>query len=425
MKSSLTPSFGDNLLAALDKAARGHATPCYVTDIATLERQAEELESAFPDPWIRQYSLKANDVPALVARLWRRGWGANVVSLGEWRLARAAGVPNKAVSLEGIGKTTAEFSALAEAVRTGDPIRWISVESVDELEELARTCCEALRGIGPPDVLLRLNPQVAPETLAGLAVGKPSSKFGMTHSELGAAARHDSFADGTLRLRGVHVHVGSQLNGVDAWVEGATSALQALAELRETAVGRSADTLDVGGGFPVSVAGGPAPIDFADALTAAVARSGHPLPARVAVEPGRYLVAEAGWLVATVLHARERSGRQQLVLDAGMTELMRPSLYAATHPVVALAPAGEPGSLRETDVEGPICESADSLGRHLLPNLRRGDRVALANAGAYGSSMSSRYNGRGQPAELFLEPDGSVVVGRPAESVFAHLVPIR
>src|SRR4051794_347890 len=200
MTNSPTAPFADGIIAALSKAASGHATPCYVTDVASLARRARDLESAFPTAWIRQYSLKANDVPALVARLWERGWGANVVSLGEWRLAHAAGVPNEAISLEGIGKTDEEFRAVAHAVRNADPIRWISVESADEVEALARTCRDVLDRSGAPDVLLRLNPQVTPETLAGLAVGKPSSKFGMTESELIGAATHDSFADGTLHL---------------------------------------------------------------------------------------------------------------------------------------------------------------------------------------------------------------------------------
>jgi diaminopimelate decarboxylase len=364
-------------------------------------------------------------VPALVARLWERGWGANVVSLGEWRLAHAAGVPNEAISLEGIGKTDEEFWAVAHAVRNAEPIRWISVESVEEVEAFARTCRDVLGGAGVPDVLLRLNPQVRPETLAGLAVGKPSSKFGMTESELIGAASHESFADGTLCLRGVHVHVGSQLNGTCAWVEGAVSALRMLAKLRTTPAGDHADTLDLGGGFPVGVPGGPSPADFANDLAIAVKRSGQSFPTRVAIEPGRYLVAEAGWLVATVLHARQRSGRQQVILDAGMTELMRPALYAAVHPVIALASSDESGDrdLRDTDVEGPVCESADSLGRHSLPRLKRGDRVVIANAGAYASSMSSRYNGRSRPAELLLEPDGSAVIGRPGQAVCAQREP--
>lgn len=409
----LLPTNAAEVLASLRDAARTCATPFYLTDAATLVSRAEDLELAFPEPWVRQYSLKANDVPELVERLWRRGWGANVVSLGEWHLARAAGVPNYATTLEGIGKTDIELRAVAQAIHEGQPLRWISLESADEAEALASICRDVLRGHDAcPDILLRLNPRVEPETIAGLAVGKPSSKFGMTEQELLDTAAKGSFADGTLRLRGVHVHVGSQLGGIRAWVDGAASALDVLEKLRTRPGGAAVDTIDFGGGFSVGEPGAPSPSDFAHGLSTMVRESGRELPPRCAIEPGRYVVADAGWIAATVLHVRERSGRQQVILDAGMTELMRPALYGAFHPVVPVLSSSGSSTLVETDVEGPVCESADSLGRHRLPILRRGDIVAIAYTGAYGSSLSSRYNGRSRPAEHALEQDGTFVQWR-------------
>ncbi|NRQ35465.1 hypothetical protein HII36_27075 [Nonomuraea sp. NN258] len=387
-------------LPALAEAARTYGTPLYVTDVAELNQRAALVEDAFPDPWIRQYSLKANDDPAIVRRLAERGWGGNVVSSGEWRLAREAGLPNSAITLEGIGKTDEVLREVVAAAAAGEPLRWVALESADEAVALAAMCAQA-RLDHPVEVLLRLNPQVEPETLAGLAVGKAASKFGMTADEIRELAGSPFARTPGLVVRGVHVHVGSQLNGVTAWAQGAAAAVELAAELN--ALLGTVDTVDFGGGFPAGDGDLPAPADFRAAVEETLA---HPLlPARLAIEPGRALVAASGWLIASVLHVRRRGGRQQAVIDAGMTELVRPALYGARHPIHALDPvAGEP---EPTGVEGPICESADSFGLHDLPPLRRGDLVAIENAGAYAASLSSRYNGRPKPALVFIEPDGT------------------
>ena len=172
---------------ALRAAARRFGTPVYVTSVAALDAAEAELRGAFPDPWLRAYSVKANDVPAIIRRLGARGLAANVVSSGEWAAARRAGIDNARITLEGIGKTPADLRAAVRAAADGDPLRWVAVESADELEALAALARRAGLGGrgGPPlDVLLRLNPDVAPETLAGLAVGRGTSKFGMTETEL-------------------------------------------------------------------------------------------------------------------------------------------------------------------------------------------------------------------------------------------------
>lgn len=212
------------LAAAFLAAADAYGTPLYVTDLKTLDRHAAEAESAFPDPWLRQYSLKANGLPALVRRLARRGWGGNVVSAGEWRLAMRAGLPNAAITFEGIGKTDQELGMAGRAALDGQPLRWLSVESADELQALTRLCRELAtgrRGRPAVDVLVRLNPQVEPETTAGLAVGRMSSKFGLTADEVRQLSLAGAFDDPGISLRGVHVHVGSQLAGVQAWTGGA------------------------------------------------------------------------------------------------------------------------------------------------------------------------------------------------------------
>jgi diaminopimelate decarboxylase len=469
---------------ALRAAARRHGTPLYVTDAAALDAAAEAVRAAFPDPWLRAYSLKANDLPALVARLAARGFGANVVSRGEWALARRAGVPNAAITLEGIGKTDADLRAAVRAAAAGEPLRWVAVESADEAAALARAIEAARRrGPGPADggplrvdALVRLNPSVEPETQLALATGSRGSKFGVSADEVGAVIEAGGGADGPVRWRGLHLHVGSQLGAIDAWRDAMRRAL-ALVGLLQGGL-PDFDTLDVGGGMPVtpwrpggglpgSDGGLPGRAIGPGAVGGLPGSSGEPSapgperfaaeiplllraipadrrPRRLAVEPGRVMVASAGWLVTRVLHVRERtlppapaaserSGahalavlppgattddrtRRLVVIDAGMTELIRPALYGAEHAIVALTSLGRvarpDAAARPARVDGPICESTDTLGEHLLPPLRRGDLVAIADAGAYAASMRSAYNGRPRPAEVIVEADGTLTLAR-------------
>lgn len=362
-------------------------------------------------------------MPAVIAAVAGRGFGANVVSRGEWALARRAGVPDDRISLEGIGKTTADLRAAVRAAAAGVPLRWLAIESVDEAVALANLVRRAGGGLRI-DVLYRLNPDVAPETLAELAVGAGTSKFGMTETEIAEAIEAGGGPDGPLRPRGIHLHVGSQLGAVDAWRDAVRRALAVTALWRGSI--ETFDTLDVGGGFPVRPLGEPSPTPerFARELPALLeAIPEDRRPTRLAIEPGRALVARAGWLVARVLHVRDRGG-PQVILDAGMTELIRPALYGARHPVRALTSNGRPvaaGSARAvlepTRVEGPICESTDALGTHDLPPLRRGDLVAIADAGAYAASLGSMYNGRPRPPQVLLDDDGRLTLGRSKRAV--------
>jgi diaminopimelate decarboxylase len=424
------------LSEALRRAARRFGTPLYVTDQASLEASATALRDAFPDPWLRAFSLKANDVAAVVSRISALGFDANVVSRGEWSIARRAGLPNQRITLEGVGKTDADLRVAVSAAADGEPLRWIAIESLDEADVLTTLARQRFRPgrrragsdrARPLDVLFRLNPEVTPETHAGLAVGRSGSKFGMTASELTEAV--DVVArTGGLVARGIHLHVGSQLRAVDAWRDGVRRALALLALVAGTR--ERFDTLDLGGGFPITEQddASPDPERFARELPALLAAlPSDRRPERLAIEPGRALVARAGFAVGRVLHVRNRDERQ-VVLDIGMTELIRPALYGARHAVVALTSLGRPvdglGAGSETGagtassgfepavVEGPICESTDHLGEHSLPPLRRGDLVAIRDAGAYGTSLGSTYNGRPRPPQVIVERDGSLTLAR-------------
>ncbi len=410
-----------DLRAAAREAARRFGTPTYLYDLGTLERDAAAVAAAFPDPWLRLYALKANGLPALLRGLPGAGFGASAVSGGELALAARAGFSPPMTALEGIGKTPADLQRAVAMAEARSPLLWVSLESADEAAALAELVrARAGRSVGAAagalrvDVLVRLNPQVRPETHRGLAVGAAESKFGVLPEELGDVIAAGGGADGPLRWRGIHVHVGSQLGAVDAWRSAFRVGLRVLG-LQRAAL-PDADTLDVGSGFPVDMGepgSVPGPELFADAAREELAAlPADARPARLAIEPGRAIVARCGWLLARVLHVRDRE-QTLIVLDAGMTELIRPALYGAEHPLMALTSLGRPvatgdeatGDEATADwatvrVDGPICESTDRLGSARLPPMRRGDLVAIGVAGAYGSSMASSYNGRPRPAEV-------------------------
>lgn len=204
--------------------------------------------------------------------------------------------------------------------------------------------------------------------------------------------------------------------GVQAWAGGARAALGIWAQLREQ-WGDHVDTVDFGDGFPSGMAAAPSPAAFRRALNDVIAKEGLAVPPCLALEPGRYVVAASGWILARVLHVRCRGHRQQAVIDAGMTELIRPALYGAMHPVHLVSSRCPQGALLETAVEGPVCESSDTLGVHRLPALRRGDLVAISGSGAYASSLATRYNGRPRPAEVFIGPSGDLELARARQQV--------
>jgi diaminopimelate decarboxylase len=439
-QAAIEPDALPGLAPALIAAARRFGTPVQVSDAVGLELAAGAIRSAFPDPWLRAFSVKANDVAGIVARVAGLGFDANVVSRGEWAIARRAGLPNGRITLEGIGKTDADLRAALRAAASGSPLRWLAIESLDETRALVSLAGRSGSGrVGRElDVLFRLNPEVAPETLRELAVGAAGSKFGMTADELSEAVELVSAAP-SLVPRGVHLHVGSQLRAVDAWRDAVRRGLAVLALLGGTRP--RFDTLDVGGGFPVLPLGdgAPDPARFARELPALL--DGIPAdrrPRRLAIEPGRAVVARAGYLVGRVLHVRDRGGRQ-VVLDTGMTELIRPALYDAWHEITALTSLGRPydagqpaqsggaeatadglePALEPARVEGPICESTDHLGEHRLPPLRRGDLVVIRDAGAYSAALASSYNGRPRPPQVFVERDGSLVLARRRGSLTA------
>ena len=372
----------------LAELSEAYGTPLYVYSAAAVRGNYQRLAAAFAplQPQIC-YAVKANGSLALLRLLREAGAGFDIVSGGELDRALRAGADPATLVFAGVGKTDAELRE-ALAARIG----WFNVESADELARLNALAAAAGARVR---VALRLNPGVDPDTHHHIRTGGLHSKFGLPVAEaLGLVARWGDFP--ALDLRGAHIHIGSQ-------VPDATPTLAAVeVALRFIEQAPSIDTLDLGGGFPVPYREGD---DYApvEAFAAPLVERLRPLVGRLHfhLEPGRYLVADAGALLATVQAVKDVAGRRTLIVDAGMQTLLRPALYEAHHRVAPLTAGGDPVP---TDVAGPICESADYLAHdRALPPLRPGDRLALLEAGAYGFSMASHYNAHPLPAEVLVE----------------------
>jgi diaminopimelate decarboxylase len=373
----------------LDEVVAATGTPVYVYDLDAVAAAYRRVAAAFEPLGGRVlYAVKANANLAVLATLAGLGSGFDVVSGGELvRVLRAGGDPEATV-FASVGKTADE---LALAVGNGVTVH---VESADELDTLQAVAAGLER---PARFAIRVNPDVEVDTHANIQTGHDEAKFGVpvpvAHELLGRAARGELPG---LRPVGVHVHVGSQLPDPDGVAAGARVGLEVLEAGR--AAGLELDWLDVGGGLPVDYAGGSAlgPELFAAALEPLLAGRN----VRLAIEPGRALVARAGALVATVLYRKHRSAGRMLVVDTGMHHLLRPALYQAVHRVRPLRAAPLAGP---TEVVGPICESTDVLATDAdLPDLAPGEPVAFLDTGAYGMTMASNYNGQPRPAEIVV-----------------------
>ena len=374
---------------SLANLAAAHGTPLYVYSIASLHANYRRLAAAFAplDPLIC-FAVKANFNLTLLRLLKEEGAGFDIVSGGELFRALRAGADPARIVFAGVGKTDSELNE-ALAANVG----WFNVESADEAARLNALAAAAGRRA---TVALRLNPGVDPDTHHHIRTGGSGSKFGIPVQEaLALAAGWDRFP--ALDLRGVHIHIGSQ-------VPDATPTLAALEVALDFArQAPSIDHLDLGGGFPVPYRDDDRYASIEDFAAPLVARL-RPLAGRYSfhLEPGRYLVANAGLLLATVQAVKDVAGRRTLILDAGMHTLLRPALYDAYHRTLPLRePAAE---TVPTDLAGPICESADVLARdRALPPLGPGDRLALLDAGAYGFSMASNYNSQPRRAEVLVD----------------------
>jgi diaminopimelate decarboxylase len=371
--------------------AESEGTPLYVYSAEVIRERCRAFSEAFAGhPHCIHYALKANSTLAIARLLRDMGVGVDANSVGEIEVALRAGFAPSQIVFTGVGKTRAE---LERAIRVG--VGTINAESAGELQRISAIA----RGLGSvARVAIRVNPDIDSRSHPHITTGLRSNKFGVPIAdarELYRLIRDDE----AVRPVGIHVHVGSQILSVEPLARAASALVQLAREIGDDGV--PIEHLDLGGGLGVSYDGSRAPTaaEYAACLVPIVRESGL----RLLLEPGRVLLAPAGVLVATVVDTKgEREGKRFAVLDAGMTELMRPALYGAFHriePVVERA--GTPGPV---DVVGPVCESSDIFGKdRLLPPLEVDDMVAVFDAGAYGAVMASNYNRRPFPAEAMVE----------------------
>ena len=380
----------------LSDITRQVGTPVYVYSRDRIEANYRRIASAFaPLKASVHYAVKANGNLAVLRLLNELGAGFDVVSGGELFRVLKAGADPARVVFAGAGKTNAELVYALDS-----KVGQINAESADELRVLNDQA--GARGI-TQRTALRLNPGVDPHTHRHISTGHPGSKFGIEMDEAEALLA-DVAQFSHLDIAALHIHIGSQIPDPGPLVE-ALGRVLALAQKS-----RAIHALDIGGGFPVEYHEGQtatAPEEFERAVVETTRRVASTLA--ISIEPGRFIVADAGALVAQVQATKHSYGRRIVTTDAGMTDLIRPALYEAYHPIWPVKQsdtAGEPA-----DVAGPVCESADYLGRdRALPEMKRGDWIAVLFAGAYGAVMSSNYNSRPRAPEVLVEGNTFCIV---------------
>jgi diaminopimelate decarboxylase len=388
---------------AVDLAALAEAvgTPFYCYSTATLERHYRVFTEAFADvESLVCYSLKANSNQSVLRTLARLGAGADVVSGGELKRARAAGIPADRILFSGVGKTEAELrAALAEDVLC------INVESEPELELLSRLAVETGR---TARVSIRVNPDVDSGTHAKISTGKSENKFGVPLRLARDVYARAAKAPG-IEITGVDVHIGSQITDLVPL----EAAFRMLADFVQTlrADGHTISHVDFGGGLGIPYhldrTAPPAPAAYA----AMVKRVAHNLGCTLMFEPGRMIVGNAGILVARVIYLKQGDAKNFVVIDAAMNDLIRPTLYEAHHDIVPVREAGAGAQNIVADVVGPVCETGDylALGR-TMPTPKSGDLLAIMTAGAYGAVQSGTYNTRPLVPEVLVKDDQYAVV---------------
>lgn len=381
---------------ALAEIASEVGTPAFVYSAAAIDEAYDALLAAVGRPCLVAYAIKANGSLAILRRLAARGSGADIVSGGELARALRAGIEPAKIVFSGVGKTDEELRAALEA-----GIRAIHVESVPEIDAI-EAVARALGKKAP--IALRVNPNVDAETHPYIATGIHGTKFGIELDEARALLPR-LVASPHLKLEGVACHIGSQL-GSSAPMADAVAILAAFA-VECAKAGAPIRTIDVGGGWPIRYGDEdrlPPPWRaFGRAIEDGLARGGAgALEVDLVVEPGRALVGDAGALLTRVIFVKQQAQKRFVIVDAAMTELIRPALYDAYHAVMPVRASSEIPT--PADLVGPVCETGDFFAiDRALPALERGDLLLLRGAGAYGMSMASNYNSRPFAVEVMVE----------------------
>ncbi|GLT08275.1 diaminopimelate decarboxylase [Sulfitobacter sp. PR48] len=393
--------FAEDVAVADIAAAVG--TPFYVYSTATLLRHFRLFDEALEGmDHLVCYAMKANSNQAVLRTLAQAGAGMDVVSGGEYRRARAAGVPGERIVFSGVGKTREEIRTALEG-----GIRQFNVESEPEMAVLD-ACARALGKVAP--ITIRVNPDVDAKTHAKIATGKSENKFGIPIARAREVYRMAAAMPG-LEVVGIDVHIGSQLTDLEPYALAYRKVAELTGVLR--ADGHEIRRLDLGGGLGIpyerSNADPPLPSDYG----AMVKRTLGHLDCEIEIEPGRLIAGNAGLMVSEVIYVKSGEGRDFLILDGAMNDLIRPAMYDAWHDIIPVVEPAAGVERAPIDVVGPVCESGDTFARQrMMPPLAAGDLVAFRSAGAYGAVMSSEYNSRPLIPEVLVHGDQFAVIRR-------------
>ena len=375
-------------------------TPLYVYSRTAIRDRFRELDEALaPIPHLIAYSVKANGNLGVLRTLAELGAGADIVSMGELHRARLAGIPGERIVFSGVGKTVPELAAALDA-----GIYAFNVESEGELCSLS----ELAKATGrTASIALRVNPNIeSPTPHAYTRTGHAATKFGIALERARDLYCVAAKLPG-IRVKGVDVHIGSQILEVEPYRRALHAVLDLAHDLKRE--GLPLEFIDLGGGFGISYTGeeGISPAEFAEVVVPEIQQMGL----KLVVEPGRFIVGHAGILVTRVLYLKEGGGKRFIITDAGMNDLLRPSHYSGWHAVDAVETHGR--ELVRGDVVGPICETGDFLALDReMERPEPGELLAIRTVGAYGFSMSSQYNQRPRPAEVMVEGSGAGLVRR-------------
>lgn len=375
--------------------ADAYGTPLYVYAANHIRARYQALSDTFADmrPLIA-YAMKANSNQAIITLLSNEGAGADVVSGGELERAIKAGIPPHKIVFSGVGKTEAEMhQGLAHGIHC------FNVESEAELVRLNAVAAE--RGVVAP-VSLRINPDVDAKTHAKISTGKAENKFGI-HFIDAPRVYADIAAASNLNAIGVDMHIGSQLIDLQPFENAFMLLAELVRELRT--LGHTINHVDIGGGLGIAYEPGSKAADL-NAYAAIVQRHITPLECAVILEPGRWLVADAGVLVTTVEYVKPGSSRNFIIVDAAMNDLIRPTLYEAYHEIISVKEPAAGAPKITADIVGPVCETGDYLGlNRTIAQPEPGDLLAVKSAGAYGAVMAGTYNTRPLIAEVLVDGD--------------------
>jgi len=386
-----------------EQLAKKFETPLYVYSQEILLSNYRNFQKAFRNfPTTICYALKANSNPALLRLLAKQGSGADIVSIGELRLAIAAGIPAEKIVFTGVGKTEKEIIAALQA--------GVFLLNVESDQELKLTDAIAKRFKKKARIGIRVNPDIDPQTHPYISTGLKQHKFGVPMS--GALELYRlAHSLKNIQVAGIHMHLGSQMGSAAPMIEGFQKILSFIDKLKKDKI--EIEVMDVGGGLSIAYAAGDTQVHAED-LAAAFKSHLKNRKLKLILEPGRSIVGKAGILLTQVLYTKHGSDKQFVIVDAGMNDLLRPSLYGAYHEVIPTRKTNRKKIV--ADIVGPVCETGDFLAvDRQIAQPQPGEFLAVMDTGAYGYSMSSNYNVRPRPAEVLVTGKKAMLIRKREE----------